>query len=86
MTPERSAVDWKPARLAPDFATVQQLAWGQTPGSRGYTRLQGELRQLTVLPSPSKLHESAAFCLCLATNFAGHVGDLLPTAEQYRPL
>lgn len=77
---------WKPTRLAPDFATVQQIAWGQAPGSRGYTRLQGELRQLSVLPKPKQLRNSAAFCLCLATNFAGHVGDLLPAAEQYRPL
>ncbi|HIE68771.1 MAG TPA: hypothetical protein EYP98_00675 [Planctomycetes bacterium] len=76
---------WKPRRLAPDFATVQQIAWAQTPGSRGYTRLQGELRQLAVLPTPDKLRNCAAFCLCLATNFAGHVGDLLPAVGQSVP-
>lgn len=76
---------WKPRRLAPDFATVQQIAWAQTPGSRGYTRLQGELRQLAVLPTPDELRNCAAFCLCLATNFAGHVGDLLPAVGQSVP-
>lgn len=76
---------WKPRRLAPDFATVQQIAWAQTPGSRGYTRLQGELRQLAVLPTPAELRNCAAFCLCLATDFAGHVGDLLPAGDQNRP-
>ena len=77
---------WKPTRLAPDFGTVQQLAWAQTPGSRGYTRLQGELRQLAVLPAPTDMRNCAAFCLCLATNFAGHIGNLVPAAEQGRPL
>ncbi|MGK0299488.1 MAG: hypothetical protein ACI89X_000352 [Planctomycetota bacterium] len=68
---------WKPTRLAPDFGTVQQIAWSRAPGSRGYTRLQRELRQLAVLPMPQELSNRAAFLMCLATNFAGHVGSLL---------
>ena len=68
---------WKPTRLAPDFATVQQIAWSRAPGSRGYTRLQRELRQLAVLPMPQGLASRSAFLMCLATNFAGHVGSLL---------
>lgn len=68
---------WKPVRLAPDFVTVQQIAWSRAPGSRGYTRLQRELRQLAVLPMPEDLEKRAAFLMCLATNFAGHAGSLL---------
>jgi hypothetical protein len=68
---------WKPTRLAPDFGTVQQIAWSRAPGSRGYTRLQRELRQLAVLPMPKSLASRSAFLMCLATNFAGHVGSLL---------
>jgi len=77
---------WKPARLAPDFTTVQQIAWAQQPGSLGYTRLQYELRQLAVLPSPADLRNRAAFCLCLATNYAGHVGAMVSASEGVRPL
>ncbi|MGK0155637.1 MAG: hypothetical protein ACI9SE_002602, partial [Neolewinella sp.] len=68
---------WKPTRLAPDFGTVQQIAWSRAPASRGYTRLQRELRQLAVLPMPQDLSNRAAFVMCLATNFAGHAGSLL---------
>ena len=75
---------WKPALLAPDFVTVQQLAWGMQPGRRGFARLQGELRQLAVLPMPDGLRERAAFCLCLATSYAGYVGGLLPVAPAPR--
>ena len=68
---------WKPTRLAPDFATVQQMAWSRAPGSRGYTRLQRELRQLAILSKPHSLASRSAFLMCLATNFAGHAGSLL---------
>ena len=68
---------WKPTHLAPDFATVQQIAWSRAPGSRGYTGLQRELRQLAVLPTPEGLGDRAAFLMCLATNYAGYIGDLL---------
>jgi hypothetical protein len=72
---EREAIDvqlrrWKPVRLAPDFRTVQQLAWAFEPGRSGFTRTQGELRQLAVCPDPVELAGRAAFCLCLCTNFA----------------
>ena len=72
---------WKPTRLAPDFGTVQQIAWSRAPGSRGYTRLQRELRQLAILPMPDNLAGRSAFLMCLATNFAGHVGSLLLNDE-----
>jgi hypothetical protein len=62
---------WKPIHLAPDFVTVQQIAWGIRPGQRGFARLQGELRQLALLPAPEALAARAGFCLCLATNYAG---------------
>ncbi|MCK5941629.1 MAG: hypothetical protein KAI24_06655, partial [Planctomycetes bacterium] len=75
---------WKPARLAPDFATVQQIAWSLAPGSRGHTRMQRELRQLAVLPAPESLRDRAAFCLCLATNYAGFVGGLLQGPHRVR--
>ncbi len=61
---------WKPAHLAPDYATVKQMAWSFAPGSRGHTRMQRELRQLSVLDAPHGVRDRAAFCLCLATNFA----------------
>ena len=75
---ERSLRRWQPVLLAPDFGTVQQLLWGTEPGRQGFARLQRELRKLTVLPIPSSLEERAAFCLCLATNYAGFVGGLQP--------
>ena len=75
---------WKLTRLAPDFVTVQQLAWARRPGELGFTRLQGELRQLGVLAAPTSLLERAAFCLCLSTNFAGYVGDLSGGPTQRR--
>lgn len=73
--PERAGCElqllrWKPVRLLPDFATVQQLAWGIEPGRRGFTRLQNELRQLAVCPTPAAFAERAAFCLCLAKDYA----------------
>lgn len=74
---------WKPARLAPDFATVQQMAWSLAPGTRGHTRMQRELRQLSILPAPLELRDRAAFCLCLATHFAGFLPG---TTSQGRPV
>jgi hypothetical protein len=73
---------WKPARLAPDYTTLQQIAWGSRPGWRGFTRLQGELRQLALLPMPASFAARAAFCLCLATDYAGYPGALLPAAMR----
>ena len=75
---------WKPARLAPDYATVQQMAWSLSPGTRGFTRMQRELRQLAVLPAPTGLLEQAAFSLCLATSYAGFVEGLVPSAGPVR--
>ena len=75
---------WKLTRLAPDFATVQQMAWSMTPGTQGYTRMQRELRQLAVVPSPQELAGRAAFCLCLATNFAGYVQGLAGSTRDLR--
>ena len=74
---------WKPARLAPDFATVQQMAWSLAPGTRGHTRMQRELRQLSILPAPLGLRDRAAFCLCLATQYAGFVPV---AADELRPV
>jgi len=74
---QRQMQRWKPARLAPDYVTVQQIAWSLRPGDRGFTRRQWELRELAVLPIPADLQERAAFCLCLATNYAGFVGALV---------
>lgn len=74
---ERDLRRWKLARLAPDYATVQQVAWGIQPGRRGFAHLQGELRQLAILPLPPTAAERAAFCLCLATNYASCPGALL---------
>ena len=75
---------WKPARLAPDYATVQQMAWSLSPGTRGFTRMQRELRQLAVQPAPTALRDQAAFCLCLATSYAGFVDGLVPRARPVR--
>lgn len=75
---------WKPAHLAPDYATVQQIAWSLSPGTRGHTRMQRELRQLAVLPAPEQMRDRAAFCLCLATNYAGFVGGLMPKGRPVR--
>lgn len=61
---------WKPARLAPDFTTIHHLAWAIEPGRIGYTRLQGELRRLAVLPEPVGLGARSAFCMSLATGYA----------------
>jgi hypothetical protein len=80
--PERAEVErqlrrWSPQHLVPDFATVHQLAWGLEPGRIGYTWLQRQLRRLAVLPDPTALADRAAFCLCLATNYAAWPGDTL---------
>ena len=77
---ERSEIElqlrrWKPVRLAPDYRTVQQVAWAVEPGQSGFTRLQGELRQLAVCADPATLPSRAAFVLCLATNFAAYGHD-----------
>ncbi len=76
---ERDALElqlrrWKPVRLAPDFASVHQFAWALEPDRVGYTRHQSELRQLTVCADPVELGPRAAFCLCLATGYAGSAG------------
>ncbi len=68
---------WKPVRLAPDFVTVQQLAWGMEPGRSGYARLQWELRALAAVPQPAGLRSQAALCLGLATSYAVQRGDFL---------
>lgn len=75
---------WKLTLLAPDFATVQQMAWSVTPGTQGYTRMQRELRQLAVVPAPQGLVGRATFCLCLATNFAGYVQGLARSERDLR--
>ena len=75
---------WKPVRLAPDYATVQQMAWSLSPGTRGFTRMQRELRQLAVQPAPTGVRDQAAFCLCLATSYAGFVDGLVPRARPVR--
>ena len=73
---ERQLRRWTPLRLAPDFVTVQQLAWGYEPGRLGHARLQLELRRLAVLRDPGQLAPRAAYCLCLATGYAAWpVGD-----------
>ena len=54
------------------------------PGSRGHTRIQRELRQLAVMPAPTALQDRAAFCLCLATNYAGFVSGMLPLERPVR--
>jgi hypothetical protein len=66
---------WHPALLAPDYATVHQLAWALEPGRPGYTRMQRDLRQLAVLSEPQPLLDRSAFCLCLATNYAAFRGS-----------
>ncbi|MCA8953918.1 MAG: hypothetical protein KDE27_30690, partial [Planctomycetes bacterium] len=63
---------WKPAHLAPDFVTVQQIAWAVEPGRVGFTLLQRDLRSLVILPDPDGFGERAALCMCLATNYAAH--------------
>lgn len=71
---ERELRRWNPARLAPDYVTVLQMAWGFAPGRLGSTGLQRQLRNLAVLAEPDDLGGRAAFCLCLATNSAGWRG------------
>lgn len=67
---ERQLRRWKPARLAPDFVTVHHLAWGIEPGCIGFTRLQGELRWLAVVPAPATIGGQASLCLSLAASHA----------------
>jgi hypothetical protein len=69
---------WQPAHLVGDFSTVQQMAWALEPGRRGFTHLQADLRQLAVVEDPQALGKRAAFCMCLATNYAAFPGGLLP--------
>jgi len=69
---------WKPVRLAPDFATVQQMGWGVAPGRPGFTRMQAELRQVAVCPDPLDLAARAALCLCLATGYAAFDAGIRP--------
>lgn len=68
---------WKPARLAPDFTTVQQIAWAVEPGWLGFARLQRDLRRLVILPDPERLGQRAALCMCLATSYAAHRAESL---------
>lgn len=75
---------WRLALLAPNFPTVQQIAWSSLPGNRGSTRLRFELRQLAVLPSPTGTIERAAFCLCLATDYAAYAGAMSDALETTR--
>ncbi|MBL9079586.1 MAG: hypothetical protein JNL08_18935 [Planctomycetes bacterium] len=67
---ERQLHRWTPLRLAPDFVTVQQYAWGFEPGRIGFARLQLALRRLAVLPDPGRLAARAAYSLCLAAPYA----------------
>jgi hypothetical protein len=69
---------WKASRLGPDYAIVQQMAWGIAPGSSGFTRMQAELRQVAASPDPLELAPRAALCLCLATSYAAFAGTALP--------
>lgn len=75
---ERSHIEaelrrWKPARLVPDFTTVQQLAWGIEPGRLGYTRLQADLRRMVAVPDPEPLDQRASLCLCLSASYAARL-------------
>lgn len=67
---EHELLRWRPLNLVPDFATVQQQAWGLLPGRLGFTRLQTARRRLAMLPSPAELAELAGLCLCLCTDYA----------------
>lgn len=71
---EKQLKRWNVTRLAPDFVTVQQIAWGFEPGRLGWTRLQRDLRRLAVLGEPTDLGGKAAFCLCLTTSYAAWRG------------
>lgn len=67
---EHELLRWRPLHLVPDFATVQQQAWGLLPGRLGFTRLQTARRRLAMLPSPAEPTELAGLCLCLCTDYA----------------
>ncbi|MGB3970174.1 MAG: hypothetical protein WBO45_25795, partial [Planctomycetota bacterium] len=75
---ELQARRWKPIRLAPDFATVQQLVWSFEPGRSGFATMHRELRQLAVCSEPADLLARAALCLCLATDYAAFGPGVLP--------
>ena len=74
---ERHLRRWQPVSLAPDFVTVQQLAWGMEPGRSGYTRLQWQLRPLAALPRPQSMQAQAALTVCLAASYAAPRGEFL---------
>jgi hypothetical protein len=66
---------WSALHLVPDFVTVRQLLWAVPPGRVRFADLQRELRQLSTCPAPDELQQLAAFCLCLATNYAAFPGS-----------
>lgn len=61
---------WQPARLVPDYATVQQLVWGMAPGLPGHTRVHAGLRRLAAAADPAALPARARLCLALACHYA----------------
>ncbi|MBL8752112.1 MAG: hypothetical protein JNK15_02320 [Planctomycetes bacterium] len=65
---------WSAQSLVPDFVTVRQLLWAVPPGRLRFADLQRELRQLSTVAAPDDLQQLAAFCLCLATNYAAFPG------------
>lgn len=72
---ERDLRRWRPARLTPDFRLCHQFAWAIEPGRRGHARMQAELRELAVQPTPADVAEAGAFVLCLATAYAASIGE-----------
>ncbi len=74
---ERHLRRWQPVSLAPDFVTVQQLAWGMEPGRSGYTKLQWQLRPLAALPRPTAMRARAELSVCLAATYAAPRGEFL---------
>jgi len=61
---------WQPARLVPDYATVQHLVWGMEPGLPGHTRVRAGLRRLAAASDPADLGARARLCLALACHYA----------------
>lgn len=61
---------WQPARLVPDFDTVQHLVWGMEPGIPGHTRVQAGLRRLAAASDPVGVAARARLCLALACHYA----------------
>lgn len=78
---DRQLRRWSLPHLAPDFVTAHQLAWSLEPGQLGFTRRQRELRRLAVLGEPAGMGARAAFCLCLATNYAAWRGAVAELSE-----